>query len=186
MPREIEIKLRVAEHQTLRGALERAGAEARGVVHETNIFFDHADGSLRAADSALRVRLARPWDGGASTALLTWKGPRDADALRTREAFDVMCEPAEQIVPLVEKLGLRETLRFEKRRETWALSGCLIELDFLPAIGSFVEIEGPSEAEVVAVQGVIGLARAPVEERGYSRLVSSDLAGAGGGGGVRF
>ena len=43
-------------------------------------------------------------------------------------------------------LGYSRVLSFEKRRESWKLGGCNVELDELPHLGTFVEIEGPERS----------------------------------------
>ena len=42
--------------------------------------------------------------------------------------------------------------------------GCLVELDELPDIGAFVEVEGPDEKTVFAVSESLGLAGEPISE----------------------
>jgi adenylate cyclase class IV len=48
-------------------------------------------------------------------------------------------------------------MSFQKRRTTYRLGRCLVELDELPMLGAFIEIEGPSERQVFAVAGKLGL-----------------------------
>ena len=174
MPLEIEIKLKVPAHDPLRAALQRVGGTYIRTVLETNTFFDRPDRSLRKADTGLRVRteileagqpLARP-------ALLTFKGPRQADALRSREAFDLSVSPAEQLIPLLQGLGFVQMLSFEKRRESWELKDCLVELDTMPEAGLFVEVEGPTEAAVSAVRSLLGLSALLAVEQSYSAMMS--------------
>ena len=50
---------------------------------------------------------------------------------------------------------------FQKRRESWALAGCQVEMDELPHLGTFVEIEGPDEASITAVRDRLALASVP-------------------------
>jgi adenylate cyclase, class 2 len=189
MPLEIEIKLRLASHELVRQRLVALGAAHHGAVRETNIFFDRPEGSLRAADSGLRVRLTAPLasppgpghaedenpESRSTEALLTFKGPAAATGLRAREAFDLHVRPGEQIVPLLEALGFQQQLLFEKDRDSWRLDDCLVELDTLPVFGCFLEIEGPSEEAVRAVQGQLGLAGLVGERDSYSKMVGEHL-----------
>ena len=101
MPLEIEVKLKVEGHAGIVAKLREMGAVHRGRVRETNIFFDRNGGELRKQDRGLRVRLTEP--GG--KALVTVKGPPATTGLRAREAFDITCEPTEQVIPLLEALG---------------------------------------------------------------------------------
>jgi adenylate cyclase, class 2 len=175
MPLEIEIKLKVGSHEGVRARLRELGAEHAGRVREENIFFDRADGSLRAADCGLRLRLTRAEGTGVAEALVTFKGPAGRGGLRSREAFDVRATPLEQVVPLVEALGFVRQYSFEKDRESWGIGGCLVELDRLPVFELFVEIEGPSEEAVRAVQRELGIGDVPAHEESYSRMVGEYL-----------
>ncbi len=171
MPLEIEIKLRVDSHEAIRTRLAQAGAHRVGFTLETNIFFDRPDRSLRAANSGLRIRLEKHDGGAPLTALMTFKGPPQASPLHPREAFDIAVDPPEQAISLVEVLGFHRTLAYEKRRESWTLGGCKVELDELPYLGTFMEIEGPSEEAVIAVQARLGLSNIPAVKPSYIQMV---------------
>jgi adenylate cyclase class IV len=80
---------------------------------------------------------------------------------------------------LLERLGYVRQLSFEKRRETWKIDNCTVELDSLPELGSFVEIECSSEAEVVSTRERLGLADVPAVTPSYADLVSHLLSNRG-------
>ena len=171
MPLEIEVKLKVEGHEGIVETLKGMGAVHRGKVRETNIFFDRNGGELRKGDRGLRVRLTEP--GG--KALVTVKGPAQEVGLRSREAFDVYCEPTEQVIPLLEALGFERVMSFEKDRDSWEVAGCLVELDTMPEFGKFVEVEGPSEKAVRGVQGQLGLGGVEAVRESYSAMVGRFL-----------
>ncbi len=141
MPMEIEIKLKLDGHESVREKLKELNAEKLGLVRETNIFLDRADGTLLAGNKGLRVRFTIAPGDTAPKALLTYKGPRETTGLRAREAYDLELAPHDQIVSLLNALGYSQILLFEKDRESWQLEGCLVELDTLPIFGTFLEIE---------------------------------------------
>jgi adenylate cyclase, class 2 len=170
MPLEIEVKLKVEGHEGIIAKLKEIRAVRHGTVRETNVFFDR-NGELRGRDRGLRVRLTE----GERKALVTVKGPAGATGLRAREAFDIKCEPVEQVIPLLEALGFERVMSFEKDRESWETEGCLVELDTLPVFGTFVEVEGPSEAAVRAVQGKLGLGGLEAVRPSYSAMVGKLL-----------
>ena len=66
-------------------------------------------------------------------------------------------------------------LSFEKRRHTWRLSGCSIELDELPHLGVYVEIEGPDEATVMKVRATLALDKSPIIKTSYIAMLMSWL-----------
>jgi adenylate cyclase, class 2 len=175
MPLEIEVKLRSPSLAAARAALQVAGAVRVGIFHETNLFFDRPDGSLRAHDTGLRIRFSRKEGETAVTALFTFKGPKQSSRLQPREAFDLTVVPADEAVGFLTALGFEQTHAFEKRRESWEFGGCKIELDELPAFGTFVEIEGPSEEIVLDVQKRLGLADLEVVKTSYSAMVAQHV-----------
>ena len=58
------------------------------------------------------------------------------------------------------------------------MGACTVELDELPEIGSFVEVEGPSDEDVIDVQRRLGLADAKPIGPTYAELVAIHLGGA--------
>ncbi len=71
---------------------------------------------------------------------------------------------------ILEELGFTAMLIFEKRRESWELGSCKVELDELPYLGAFVEIEGEPEA-IDAVAKILGLGKTPIEKEGYAAML---------------
>jgi predicted adenylyl cyclase CyaB len=180
MPLEIELKLKLGSHDEVLQTLRALNATHTGENFETNIFFDRPDNSLRQADTGLRVRLTTPVENGKSTiknpaALLTVKGPAQSTGLHSREACDLTCTPHDQLIPLLQMLGFEQKFLFEKRRDSWKLADCLIELDTLPHFGHFLEIEGPSEEAVQNVQQKLHLVHLPLHKESYSKMVSAHL-----------
>jgi len=72
-----------------------------------------------------------------------------------------------------------ETFRYEKRRTTWQVGPCEVTLDEVPHLGWFVEVEGPTEADVRQGLAEIGLADAPTVDRDYVTLLVEHLRAAG-------
>src|SRR5919106_1411465 len=95
-------------------------------------------------------------------------------ALRRRlgEAGELVCgeevADADALAAILEALGYRPALVYEKRRETWRAAGAEVVLDELP-FGLFVEIEG-EEARILEVEKLLGLDRAEAEHAPYPEL----------------
>ncbi len=175
IPAEIEIKLRVDDFTAVRAALVSAGAQALGTDRELNIFFDRPDKSLRADGAGLRLRWLWHNQAVEPQALLTWKGQAVSSAMHHRPSLDISVAPPQQMAALLEMLGFAQTLAFEKLRESWRLETSRIELDQLPELGNFVEIEGPTEAAVLAMQKRLDLFGRPIETHTYIALVERHL-----------
>lgn len=169
---EIEAKFRVEDHEPVRQSLRDRGATCRGRVRETNTIFDTNDRTLLSADKGLRVRSTRLDDGSEGQATLTYKGPRRITKVKTREEIEIVVEDARKARTLLARLGFVEAITFEKLRETWALEDCTVELDEVPELGTFVEIEGPDEATVARAQASIGLPETALVRESYVSMVS--------------
>ena len=175
MALEIEAKMQVDDHAPIRQRLKRNGAKRLHRHLETNTFIDTVDHALQQHDSGLRIRRARDVDTGLVTAVITHKGPRQPGLLKIRPETEVKVASYEDAVALMEALDYHITLCFEKRRDSWQLDDCEVELDELPQLGRFVEIEGPSEAAIESVRAQLGLAGHPLIQTGYATLVARHL-----------
>jgi adenylate cyclase class 2 len=181
MPLEIEIKSRVDSHEPLIAMLKGLPAKYAGRVLETNRLYDNADGSLRREGRGLRLRSCRVLDGPARSSTLTYKGPMRESALKQREEVEIEVGDVDGMARLLQSLGYQERVLFEKRRESWAVDDCKVELDELPRIGRFVEIEGPSETSVLHVMARLNLSPDKCTRKTYVELIaeSQPLQGSG-------
>lgn len=179
MPVEIEAKMQVADHGSVREALRRRHAEGGSVTLETNVFFDTPDRRLLAGDEGLRLRTNHDSATGHETHVVTYKGPRMPGPLKSREEVELTVDDPAATARLFEKLGYLKILSFEKRRQSWTLGGCKVELDELPLLGSFVEVEGPGEREVMAVREALGLADLPMIQTSYIGMLVEHLKAEG-------
>jgi predicted adenylyl cyclase CyaB len=106
---------------------------------------------------------------------MTFKGPRQHGPLKSREEKEVGVDNAKAATVMLEALGYHHILSFEKKRESWRLADCLVELDELPHLGLFVEIEGPKEDAVMKVRESLQLADEPIIKASYVALLMTHL-----------
>jgi adenylate cyclase class 2 len=149
---EQEVKFFLEDPAGLRHRLPSLGAtlyQAR--MHETNIRFDTAEGTLTRAKKVLRLRKAGP-------VILTYKEPdptESADARRSLET-EIIVDSLEKTAHLLHSLGFRPIVRYEKHREVFSWKSVLLMFDRLP-FGDFLELEGPDLAELRQTAGQLGL-----------------------------
>ena len=177
MSREIEVKFAVASHRSVAARLRAAGGEYVGTAVQTDRFFDTPDRALMRTDRGLRIRTVRRLRGWAKAAdrrpLVTYKGPRRArGAVKARAEIQTHIDDAAALERILEACGLRLVLTIQKRRASYRLGQCMVELDELPRIGRFVEIEGPDERTIQAAREAIGLKGEPLTET-YVALVDA-------------
>lgn len=167
---ELEAKIKVDSLAAVRERLSAVGGQRVGAVLERNHIFDDAARSLLAGDRGLRVRGCRHEDGRES-ATLTYKGPQRAGQLKHREEIEVAVGDSADACQLLQALGYQQVLSFQKRRETWKLQDSQIELDELPHLGAFVEIEGADAAGIERARAELGLQDHPLIRQTYIALL---------------
>lgn len=147
---ETEMKVRVQNHAQVEAILRRLQAEPAGEFNQEDLFFDSADRALLASDRGLRLRtldrIDRP--GPKSQYVLTYKGARQASTIKQREEIEVEVTDPLAMIAILNHLGYRLMLHLQKRRRRYRLRDCWVELDTLPLLGCFVEIEGPGECSI--------------------------------------
>ena len=172
---EIEAKMKVDDFDAVRRKLVECGARRAGAVLETNVFFDTPDGSLVKADRGLRLRTSKDVETCLERFVITVKGPAQPGPFKRRDEFEVGVDAADRATDVLRSLGYELDLSFQKRRETWKTSGCTIELDELPILGRFVEIEGPDEASVARMREMLGLTTFESIKTGYITMLTRHL-----------
>lgn len=161
---EIEKKYRLTREQSepLRRRLEEVGAEGKGdVAFEENIIYTGP-----GLDPRRRVLRLRRVEG---RAVFTFKErePTDAAIKRQREEETEVAD-ADALAAILDALGYRPALIYEKRRAKWNVEGAEVVIDELP-FGLFVEIEGEEEA-ILAAEKLLGLESAETEHAPYPQL----------------
>lgn len=153
MSDEVEVKVPVASLVPVRKSLRKAGATYLGTVLQTDRYFDTRDKLLLKGDRGLRLRCVRVLRSGRGRVdrrpLLTYKGPaRTESRAKIRREIQTHIDDADGVAEIFRSCGLRHVLTVQKRRASYRLGRCLVELDHLPMIGSFVEVEGPTERQI--------------------------------------
>jgi adenylate cyclase class 2 len=161
---EIEKKYRVSTEQIepLRRRLLEVGAEGRGSAEfEENVIYTGP--GLDPARRVLRLRRK----GGRAVFTFKERDLSDSPVKRQREEETEVAD-AGALAAILEALGYRPALVYEKRRETWRVAGAEVVIDELP-FGLYVEIEG-EEARLLEVEKLLGLDAAEAEHAPYPEL----------------
>jgi adenylate cyclase class 2 len=161
---EIEAKYHVSDIRKMTARLHTL--EARLIqprVLEINVRFDLPDGSLRAGGRVLRLRRD-------TETRLTYKGAgQNQEGVLARQEIEMVVEDFERARELLEALGYRQSMVYEKYRTTYQLDQALVMLDELP-YGDFVEVEAESATQVQAVTARLGLNQAAAIAASYVAL----------------
>lgn len=144
---EIEKKYRLTEElrNEILKSLEEIGAEFAGEDDEENTLF--ANDELFERHAIVRIRQTQ--DGAKLTYKQRIKSASDA---KQQIEFESGISNADDVRSIIEALGLKAAIVYEKRRRTYKLRQVEVVLDTLP-FGLFMEIEGPvtgiAEAEML-------------------------------------
>lgn len=136
--REVEIKFRIDDIDTLTTGLQAAGFRLiTSRTHEMNTLYDQPGGKLRRRGALLRLRQYGPrWT-------VTYKdrsGPQSGRH-KSRREIETQVEKGDALAQVLEAIGFSPSFRYEKYRSEWADSTGHVVIDETP-IGNFGEIEG--------------------------------------------
>lgn len=148
---EYELKFLDIDPLGLRQKLKAAGAELLQPERLMRVrVFDYPDFRLdRGKQAWLRLR-----DEGDKVTLIYKQFA--AEAVDGMTEIGLVVDSFDQTTELLQELGLIEKSNQEKKRETWQLNGCLVELDTWPWAPTFVEFDGPSKEAVHETAAKLG------------------------------
>ena len=155
----------------MRDRLAAIGATFVESVIERNHILDTEKQILFQAGCGLRVREVADRMGSALRATMTFKGKAERGAVKSREELETEVGDAATTIALFGAMGFQSVLCYEKRRETWEVGACRVELDEPPAVGRFVEIEGPDDRSISEVRARLGLQGMVAESKSYVRML---------------
>lgn len=139
------------------------GAEFIGDSFEEN--FLHRGGGLDEKSATLRLRKT----GGRTTLTYKEKIRNDGD-IKHKLEYETDVDDCEAMENILQVLGFRLSVVYEKHRKKWNLNDVEIVLDELP-FGIYMEIEGSAES-IRKAEKVLGASKLEAEMRGYPRLTA--------------
>jgi adenylate cyclase class 2 len=162
---ETEQKYRLNRDQAdeVIAALNEFGAEFAGEDHEENIIF--ANDELIARNAVVRVRKI----DGRSILTLKMRLPGIGGIKQQVEEETAIADP-EAMIRIIEQLGIRRRVVYEKRRRTWKFRSVEVVIDELP-FGLYMEIEGAITA-IKEAEMLLGIEDLETEYLTYPRLAA--------------
>ena len=163
MGTEIEKKYRLTRDQRtdLLRRLREIGATVEGEEFEENtIYGGHGLDPLK---NVLRLRRA------GDRAILTYKERfASQSAVKHQREEETRVEDVDALAAILDALGYRPALVYEKRRMTWRVAGAELVVDDLP-FGLFLEVEG-EEKIIDEVEQLLELTEVEAEMASYPEL----------------
>lgn len=169
---EMEIKIQIDSNEDFERVYhacnELCGAPISHVL-QLDEYYDTPDRQLRKQDLVIRIRSA----GKKKTIAL--KSPRIElpSGITSRIELEFLSADGENVTDQLKNQGLNPHESAEKERWTFIHKNCEIALDKLPFIGSFIEIEGPSEHEINEMVHLLNLSANHVVRQNYGELMKA-------------
>lgn len=164
---EIKVKINSPEQfdQLLKTCKEFYGAPS--YLLQLDEYFDNLEGQLKKQDLVIRIRTI----GTQKTIAL--KSPRVLleSGMSHRIELEFEAAAGEKVQEQLVSQGLKSLEAYEKERWTFVANDCEIVLDKLPFIGTFIEIEGPSEAAIQDLVKKLKLSENSIISKNYGELM---------------
>lgn len=160
---EIEKKYRIDKKRLveLTARLAELGAAFSHEVFEENYL--HRGGVLDGQEAVLRLRKTD------SKTLLTYKEKIGIENdFKQQIEFETEVSDVYAAESIIEKLGYKLSVVYEKHRKSWQLGDVEVVLDELP-FGYYMEIEGEMD-DILEAEKLLGAEDLEPEARGYPRL----------------
>lgn len=162
---ETEKKYRLDEKRSeeISARLNELGAVFAEERFEENYL--HRGGVLDERGALLRLRKI------GDTTFLTYKEKvRNEYDFKHKIEHETEVADVDEIEAIIEKLGYRLSVVYEKRRKTWHFGDVEVVLDELP-FGLYMEIEGSMD-DITAAEKLLQIEDLEPESRGYPRLTA--------------
>ena len=182
METETEAKIKLADANAAKeviGILDEI-AEFKSKRFEINEFYDTAKKKHKKNDEFVRLRTYR--SGRSEKYAVTFKGKKIEDKYKSREEFEVEVSDSNEMKNILIAMGYEKVFSFEKKRITYELiignKKCLVEIDELPLLGFYCEVEGNSNKTIDTALKHLELSKEKPITTGYVRLLQN-LTGKG-------
>lgn len=160
---EIEKKYRIDKKRLveLTAKLGTVGADFAYETFEENYL--HRGGLLDGRNAVLRLRTTE------TGTILTYKEKLTTESeFKQQIEYETLVSDVAATESIIEKLGYKLSVIYEKHRKSWHLGNVEVVLDELP-FGYYMEIEGAIE-DILAAEKLLEIDDLAIETRGYPRL----------------
>lgn len=167
---ELEIKIQITSEVIFQKIYDACNAMfGPPISHDLQLdeYYDTPDGQLKYQDLVIRIRS----NGDKKT--IAMKSPRInlPSGMTSRIELEFLSAEGEKVHEQLLGQGLHSQEASEKERWTFVYKDCEIVLDKLPFIGSFIEVEGPSELAIQEIVSLLNLSSSPVIRQNYGELM---------------
>ena len=148
--REIEVRILEVDVPEIRRLLKQIGAKKVFDDKVHTIIFDFSSELLKRKQQMLRLRTF------GKQAVLCYKGKNVSKKFKRKEEIEVIVDDFENTALLLRRIGFKKMWSYTKRRESYKLGKAAVEIDSYAKIPALIEIEAPTEKDVVAAVKKLG------------------------------
>ena len=147
---EIEVKILGIDIEEIRTKLKELGATKVFEGEMIDINYDYPDKRIANSKQLLRIRTK------GEVTELCFKGKNNSEKFKTQEETEVTVNNFQDTCIIFEKIGLIKTIRSKKHREAYQKGSIHYEIDTYQEIPTYLEIEAPTEEQVVSAVKELG------------------------------
>ena len=148
--KEIEVKILNIDLGDVRRKLEQFGATKMFDGEIKMVTLEHSIINIDPGTELLRIRQV------GDKVELCYKKKDENKEVRSSEEIEVTTNNYENTIAIFKKLGFIERYNGEKKRESYTKEKIHFEIDTYPHFPSFLEIEAPTQEELVKTVEVLG------------------------------
>lgn len=139
---EVEIKLPVADGDSIKEGLEKLGFVPAAEIREEDRYFDNSLRQIRENGEALRIRKVKDLLTGREETVITFKGRKLDSVSMTRRELETGIGDADTGIRILEALGFGMIPpKVTKIRQEYTLGQMTACIDQVQELGCFLELE---------------------------------------------
>ena len=167
--KEIEVKILDINEEEIKEKLSSLGAKKYFDGEVNAVHFDSPHRELRKTGECLRVRTV------GDEVEFCYKGKDESKVFKSKEEIEVKTNNFENTIKILENLGFERFHEAKKHRQSFKLGNVKFELDKYSEIPVFLEIEAPSEEEVVEYVKKLGFTMEQTTNLGAREIIKQYL-----------
>ena len=138
---EIEIKLPIADRDSVHAKLIQLGFQEKARIRECDMYYNSDYHDVKKLGEALRIRKSTNLLTGITKAQINFKGKKIDKVSMSRQEYETVVEDAESMDQILKSLGFSPVAGVAKTRiylQQEEMTACLDQVD---GLGDFLELE---------------------------------------------
>lgn len=178
---EAEVKLPVRDLEEVKKQLIQKGFVPLSHIQEKDVYFDDAQGQIRANGQALRIRKTMDMKTGSTAGQINFKGKKIDTLTMTRQELESIVDKADICIQILEAVGFHKVFPKVIKDRTMLQYGEMTAcLDQVEGLGDFLELEilvdreeqkDAAQERIASVLETLGYSMADTVRRSYLSML---------------